>query len=331
MKRITAKIILSGMFVMFLSSFIPNALWRLSGGDRNPEGVPEIAFLIGGLITVSVTLMVFSFLINHLLIKRVKNLNEATKSVMQGDFETTITDNKFDEVSELTNNFNQMVQELKANEYVNKEFVRNFSHELKTPISAIKGYAELVQSETLSEEEKQQYTKIIIDESERLSNLSKNMLLISQIDNQVIVPKNDTFNMTELFRNVVQLQQLDWEEKNIEFEFDVEDITITSNKELMYQVFQNLLSNAIRFSDLNDTIKVTINQIEQPVFIIENKGELTEEEQSKIFDLFYIKDKSRSSKSNGIGLTLTKKIIDKLEGTISVESKEKSIAFEVKL
>ena len=328
---ITVKIIFISFLVMFLSSFIPNILWRIFGHNVRPDEVSPTFILIGGIITVSFTLLLYSFFIEQLLIKRVRKLNEATKNIMNGNFDTVIQDSRLDEVSELTNNFNKMVEELKGNEYLNKEFVRNFSHELKTPLSAIKGYAELIQSENLSENDKEEYSRIIISESSRLSNLSRNMLLISQIDHQVIIPKNDAFNLTELFRNVVQLQQIDWEKKNISFELDVEEVFLTSNKELLYQVFQNLLSNAVRFSDNQDTIFVSIKQKDKVELSIKNKGDLSQEELSRIFDLFYIKDKSRSSKSNGVGLTLTKKIVDKLEGSVIATCESGYITFTVKL
>jgi signal transduction histidine kinase len=330
-RSITVKIILSGVLVMFLSSFVPNVLWRLFGEGVRPDEVNPTVILFGGIITVSFTLLFYSFLLDRLLIKRVKSLNEATKSIIEGNFESVLEDHHHDEISELTNNFNLMVSDLQNNEYLNKDFVRNFSHELKTPLSAIKGYAELLHPNALTEEERIQYTNIIIEESARLSNLSKNMLLISQIDNQVIVPTSDTFNITELLRNVIQLQQLDWDQKELSFDLDFNEITITSNKELIYQVFQNLLSNAIKFSNRNDTIEMSMKQSNKTKFTIRNKGKLSEEELSKIFDLFYIKDKSRSTKSNGIGLTLTKKIVEKLNGTISATSDKETIIFTVEL
>lgn len=329
-KRLTPKIIATGMLVMFLTSLIPNIIWRLFGeGDR--VDLPEYVLLPLTALTLTFAFTLFSYLLERLVLRRVRRLNDATKEVMKGNFDTRVEDDKYDEVSQLTHNFNEMIEELQNTEYLNKDFVRNFSHELKTPLSAIKGYAELINSDMLAAEEIKQYSKIIVDESERLSHLSRNMLLISQIDNQVIVPKNDTFNVTELFRNIVQLQQLDWEAKEIEFNLDVDEVEISSNKELLYQVFQNLLSNAIKFSEQKNTIHISLKQKETVEFTISNSGSLTKEEQSKIFDLFYIKDKSRSSKSNGVGLTLTKKIIEKIDGEITVSSQDNLVTFNVKL
>lgn len=331
MKRMTPKIILTGIFVIFLTSAIPNILWTLFGEGERPDDVRPGVILLGGFITVTISLSLFSLLLNRLVIRRIKALDSATKQVAKGNYNINIKDRRLDEIGDLVNNFNKMAEALTQNEYINKEFARNFSHEMKTPLSAIKGYADLIRSSSITKEEKERYTNIIIEESTRLSTMSKYMLQISQLDNQVIIQKQDDFNVAELLRNVIQLQQLDWEEKQLEFDLDIEDFNVVSNKELMYQVLENLISNAIKYSDQGNTISVVLSNNDGIFLSISNKGNLTEEELNNIFQLFYIKDKSRTSKSSGVGLTLTKKIIEKLEGTVHVTSNNQTITFEVRL
>jgi signal transduction histidine kinase len=331
MKRMTPKIIITGIFVIFLTSAIPNVLWTIFGEGERPDDIKPGVLLLGGFITVSISLSLFSFILNRIVIRRVKELDTATKKVMEGNYCINIKDRHPDEIGNLINNFNKMTEALNQNEYINKEFARNFSHEMKTPLSAIKGYADLIRNNDITEEEKEKYINIIIEESTRLSTLSKNMLMISQIDNQVIIQKEDEFNVAELLRNVIQLQQIDWEEKQLELDLDIEDFNIISNKELMYQVIENLISNAIKYSNMSNTISVVLKNENGLFLSISNQGNLSEEEINNIFQLFYVTDKSRTSKSSGVGLTLTKKIIEKLEGTIDVTSRNQRITFEVRL
>ena len=169
------------MLVLFISSFIPNIFWFVFEDSFNRvEDIHEAPalMLVIAIPTVLFTLLLFSYFINKLLVKRVKNLNNATKSVIKGDYETTILDDKKDELGELATSFNEMTKALHTNEYVNKSFVRNFSHEFKTSLSTIKGYAELIEMDEHLDDETKSYLKIIINESNRLSNLSQNILLI---------------------------------------------------------------------------------------------------------------------------------------------------------
>jgi len=215
-----------------------------------------------------------------------------------------------------------MIQELKANEYLNKEFVRNFSHEFKTPISAIKGYAELIQSGNLTPEEIVEYSKIIATESSRLSNLSKNMLQLSILDSTSIVKTDQEFNVSEQIRSVIQMLQLSWEQKKLELNLELDEVHITSNKELTYQIWKNLIDNAINYSKINQNLDISIkSEKNEMIFSITNYGlGISLDEQTHIYDLFYVVEKSRNQTSSGIGLSITKRIVEKLNGSIEVKS-----------
>lgn len=329
MKKLRPKMIILGILVIILTSAIPNILWMIFGEGERPEDVRPIAILIGGTITISISIGLFSVLMNKLIVKRVKNLDSAIKKVIEGNYNITLNDQYKDEIGDLVNNVNLMAQSLNQNEYMNKSFARNFSHEMKTPLSVIQGYADLLSDQNLKEEERLEYSQIISKETKRLATLSKNMLLISQLDHQVVVPKQDTFNIAELLRNVIQTQQMMWEHKKITLNIEIEDVMITSNKELMYQIFENLINNAIKFTEPHHTITMTLKKEESIYFSISNPGHLTEAEQKNIFQLFYIKDDQRSSQSSGVGLTLTKKMVEKLEGKINVTSNTNHVTFDV--
>ena len=330
MKKLTIKLVLTGLFVMFIASFIPNIMWILFNDGTRPVDVRPGMVLIGGIVTVSFTILLYSTLINKLIISRVKKLNEATQDVIRGDFEAQLHDPLRDEVSELTNNFSKMLEELKNNEYLSKEFVRNFSHELKTPLAAIQGYAELLHTNNLSDQERDEYTSIIVEETKRLSSLSTNMLLISQIDSTKIVPKQDEYNIAEQIRNVLQLMQLDWERKRLEFDINMKDTTILSNKELTYQIFTNLINNAIKFTEEGKTISITMDKKDDLIHLsVSNPGYLGQKDLEQIFEPFYMKDKTRKGNSSGVGLALTKKILQKLGGSIDVYSQNNEIQFKI--
>jgi signal transduction histidine kinase len=312
--------------------FIPNIMWMFYGNYVDPADLSARVILFTGFVTVLFPILVLNLMIDRMVVNRVRALNRATRKVMAGDFDVSLYVDTDDEISDLMISFNKMAEELKSNEYLSKEFVRNFSHELKTPLSAIKGYSDLINEGKATKEDILEYTRIISSESERLSNLSRNMLQISLLDSQNIISKSDEYNVAEQIRNVIQLMQIDWESKNVLLDLNLKDVTIVSNKELTYQVWTNLISNAIKFSEENETIKMSLLDEEKNIkFMIANEGEIPKDDQERVFDLFFVSDKSRSVQSNGVGLTLTKKIILKLGGEINFESKNNQTIFYLTL
>ncbi len=334
MRKLTLKIMLSLFIVLMIGSFIPR-LWIqiLSRELPNKEVIGSNIFAYGMIFTAFITLMLFTTAINYLIVKRVHSLSVAAKKIAKGNYDIHLTVEGHDEISELTSSFNKMSEELKANEYLSKEFARNFSHELKTPLSIIKGYAELMDPSISDEQEIEEYRSIIIRETERLSTLSKTMLQMSILDSTTIVNKEDAYNVTEQLREVLQFMQLEYEEKQMQLNLDVEEIMLKNNQELTHQIWVNLLSNAVRFADPNTTISLSLKKINQElVFKLTNEGEtIPIDKQDKIFQLFYVVEESRTEHSSGVGLSLTKKIVEKLDGTITFESTNKETTFTVKL
>ncbi len=334
MKKLSVKILITIFVVLGLSTIFPRIILQTLVNFPQQEIFQSPFFLIGMLITAGISLSLFGLAIKYMIINRIRTLSVATKQVAHGNFDIHIASKGKDELSSLTNDFNQMVQELKANEYLNKEFVRNFSHEFKTPISAIKGYAELIESGNLTPEEIVEYSAIIAIESARLSNLSKNMLQLSILDSTSIVKTDQEFNVSEQIRSVIQMLQLSWEQKNLELNLDIEEVHLLSNKELTYQIWKNLIENAINYSENNQKLDIEVkSEGREVVFVITNYGiGISKEEQNHIFELFYVIEKSRHQTSSGIGLSITKRIIDKLKGNIEVSSKEDEFTtFKVKL
>ncbi len=332
MRKVTVKIIISGFIIMMISSLFPRILWGIYRNFGPSIEMDEGFMVIVGFISVFISILLFSFFMNKVILKRIKDLNNATRQVIDGNYDFTLEMNQKDEISELTNNFNRMVKELQSNEYLNKEFIRNVSHELKTPLSAINGYAELINSSELSVKEIKEYSAIIASESKRLSLLAKDILQISLIESQSILHHNEEFKISEQIRNVLQLMQLEWEKKDIVFDLALEKAFSTSNKELTYQIWTNLISNAIKFSKKGSHINIKLeNKNNKIVFTISNPGIISIQDQEKVFDLFYVTNKTQSRGSNGVGLALTSKIVDKLNGTISISCEDNNISFIVTL
>lgn len=256
-----------------------------------------------------------------MLVKPIKEISAASKQVAGGDFNVQVEVKGHDEIADLSRNFNLMVKELSAKEYLHKDFVSNVSHEFKTPITSLIGYARLLRDSDLNQEDKKEYTDIIISESERLSNLSSNLLKLSELGNEAIGLKKEKFELDEQIRDVILLLQNSWEEKNIELDLELDRVDFIGDEELLYQVWINLISNAIKYANADG--KLTINLKEEDavrVEIIDDGIGMTKQEQENIFLRFYKADKSRNTSGTGLGLTIVKEIVELHGGRIYVES-----------
>ena len=217
-----------------------------------------------------------------------------------------------------------MTQELAANEILKSEFVSNVSHEIKTPVTAIEGYAMLLQgSENLSAEESEYVDKIVANSS-RLSELVTNVLLLSKIDNQAIETKAEKFSLDEQIRQSILMLEQKWSEKNIELDVEMQSVQYEGNRGLMLHIWNNLIGNAIKFTPENSTVSIRLEQNEGSiVFTVDDEGMgIPEESIRHIFDKFYQADNSHKQEGNGLGLALVKRIVDMLGGSISAQNLE---------
>lgn len=267
------------------------------------------------------------------MLQPIRKITEATKKVSSGDFKVRLETKRSDEIGELTNNFNQMVKELGGIEVLQKEFIDNVSHEMKTPITSIQGFAKLLE-EDLPKEERKEYVKIITEESDRLLKLSTSMLKLSKLQNQDRITKNERINITEQIRKIISLLEPKWKEKEIIFNISAKEIYFYGDEELTYQIWINLIDNAIKFSKEKGKIDVIVKEENNSIVIkIKDYGiGMDEEEQKRIFTRFYQIDKSHSSEGSGLGLAIVKRIVELSKGTIEIESKKNlGTTFIVKL
>jgi signal transduction histidine kinase len=240
---------------------------------------------------------------------------------------------KHSAVKEVTDSFNRMAEELQSTEMLRSDFINNFSHEFKTPIVSIAGFAKLLRRGSLPAEKQEEYLAIIETESMRLSQMATNVLNLTKVENQTILTDVTEYNLSEQIRSCILLLSEKWEQKNIEYALDFNEYTIHANEELLKQVWINLLGNAVKFTPVGGLIEVRITEQENNITVsVRNTGsEIAPEHQERIFNKFYQADESHASEGNGIGLAIVKRVVELHEGEISVSSGSGSTTFTVTL
>ncbi len=263
----------------------------------------------------------------NIFIKKFKRLSQGMKEISKGNFkariEETDKNGAITEIGEIERTFNQMASDLDGIEMFRNDFINNFSHEFKTPIVSIRGFAKQLQNENLSEETRREYIDIIVSESTRLANMSSNILLLTKLENQTLVSEKTTFSLDEQIRASILLLEKEWSEKNIEFILDnLNDIQYNFNEEMLSHVWINLISNAIKFTDKDGLITISLYRDgENIIFKIRDCGiGMDKQVMSRIFEKFYQGDKSHNLSGNGIGLNIASRIITLAGGSIEVES-----------
>lgn len=256
-------------------------------------------------------------------IKPLDDLVGATKRIAEGDFSVRVSEKThLLEMKMLMENFNRMAHELQSIEMFRSDFINDFSHEFKTPIVSIRGFAKQLQSGDLTEEERLRYTKIIADESERLTKMSTNILLLSKLENQQLISEKKPYSLDEQIRSCLLLLAKEWEEKDIELDIDLDDITYVGNAELMSHIWINLIGNAVKYTPKRGRISLRAVKKEREVIVrIADSGiGMSYEVMERIFDKFYQGDGSHTGSGNGLGLPLVKRIVELCEGKIVVDS-----------
>lgn len=282
--------------------------------------------VVGGAVTNYIT---------HSFIDPITCLVKAMKEVAGGNFHVAMqSDSKLKEVRDIYESFNRMVKELGNTETLQTDFISSVSHEFKTPINAIEGYASLLQDHHQSPEEQETYIEKILFNTRRLSTLTGNILLLSKINNQSIRPQRTVFRLDEQIRQAIVALEQKWTEKNIDFDVELDKVTYSGYESLLLHVWSNLIDNAIKFDPPGGMICLRLRQADdEAVFTIDDNGPgIAPEEQERIFHKFYQSDSSREMSGNGLGLALVKQIVEFSGGTVSVENlPEAGCRFTVRL
>lgn len=264
-----------------------------------------------------------SFFVGKRILQPIGDLRQAMSKVSKGDFAIQLDEQQqMEDVKELYHDFNVMVKELSSIETLRNDFVSTVSHEFKTPIATIKGYVQLLQDDSISKEERQNYLERMLDGTQQLTHLTDNILKLSKLENQGLGLDFQPFRLDEQIREVILFLQPKWEQLNLTLDLDLPHTIYNGNEEFLYQVWLNLMDNAIKYSQRDSSIHVHLSDVEDgKVITLSDEGiGMTNEVSSRIFDKFYQSDTSRKTKGNGLGLALAKQIIELHQGTIKVNS-----------
>ena len=280
------------------------------------------------IIILSTICTVFDWVRRKIMVdKPTKKILQATEKIAQGDFNTklqiTHEYGKYNEYDLIMENLNKMATELQKNEVLKTDFISNVSHEIKTPLAVIQNYANLLQDDTLDSETRKSYAKTLISASKRITDLITNILKLNKLENQEIQEKAEVFSLTESLSECVLSFESIIDKKQIDFTCDFDEVTIFSSKSLLEIVWNNLISNALKFTNDGGRIGVFLKTKGKNVEVSfsDNGCGMSKEVGAKIFEKFYQGDTSHATQGNGLGLALVKKVIDILGGEISVQSR----------
>lgn len=284
---------------------------------RNP-----LYLLATSLVASSLLATIITFLSSKNQMKELNDFLNAINHVARGDFSIRLKKPSNHRMELIYQNFNDMAAELSSIETLRNDFVSNFSHEFKTPIASIKGFAKLLLEGNLTREEQMEYLDIIYQESNRLVKLSENTLNLTKLETQTVVFEKTNYQIAEQIRQCVLILQNEWEEKSLNITLELDEVTYLGNVELMQQLFINIINNAVKFSRQNGDIAITFKKAgDVHLFIITDNGIGMDESTVKhIFDKFYQGDLSHVTPGNGLGLSIVKHIVTLINGEITVNS-----------
>jgi signal transduction histidine kinase len=259
---------------------------------------------------------------SKMAVKPIRMLNEATKKVARGDFSIQVRTKGIHELEELYASFNQMTRELSSIQTLRRDFINNFSHEFKTPIVSIRGFAKLLKDGEPEEGERREYLEIIIAEAERLANLATHVLNLSKYEAMEIITEKETFRLDEQIRRAIAVVEPLWAAKGINVEAALDEIEFTGNPDLIRHIWLNLLDNAVKFTPPGGSLFADGVQAGGAVrFTLTDDGiGMDEATRLRVFDKFFQGDASHKQAGNGLGLPMVKRIAELHGGSVEVES-----------
>lgn len=309
-----ASILLGGLIMLLISSadFFENG------------NVPRLLAVYIFLICICFAGITTRIVSSKIFIPMAK-LNDSMKLVADGDFSVRMNETgMFREVREMIRSFNIMAKQLGSNKIIHTDFTRNVSHEMKTPLSTIEGYAALLQNPDISDDERTEYASKIIQNTKRLSELTGNILALSKLENSSVAISKKKFSLDEQLRQVILMYEEIWIEKDIEIDLDDggREVVFYGSEELLFQAWQNLIGNALKFTESGGKVSIKLRDNDDNVYVCisDNGVGISDEDKKRVFEKFYQADSSHASDGNGLGLAITRKIIELHSGTITVES-----------
>ena len=311
--------------LLLLTHFVSNSIFMLIHRNSLPPmrpGNPLYPMLFQNACFSIISGTLLTFLLSHFPLRPIHSIIQAIHDVAEGRFDTKLHIEHPREFRELSHSFNQMTAELGSTEMMRNDFINTFSHEFKTPIVSIRGFAKRLRNENLPLEKREKYLEYIAAESERLSDLASSVLLIARYENQKLVTEQSEYDLDEQIRGCVLRMETLWSAKELTFEMDLPKLPYVNNVEMMEHVWMNLISNAIKFSHDGGQIFISAVRAADSIAVtIRDEGiGISQADIGHIFDKFYQSDTAHSSVGNGLGLPLVHRIVQLSGGAIAVKS-----------
>ncbi len=321
----------------FVTGFFANELINTVGVPFTYENKPyalfirpdirllfsEVHTILAGLMLVMTVLSLLAMLLfAKALIRPITKLTAATQQLAHEKFDTVLDIDSADEIGQLAVSFNRMTEKLQENDRIRKEFISNVSHDFQSPLLNIQGYVDLLKNPLLTEQERQEYAAIIELETKRLSTLTKQLLLLTSLDQSTRIVKREPYRLDEQLRETVRKYRWQIEEAQLQIAYKLEPISYAGDAGLLQNVWDNLLTNAIKYNVEGGQIHLQLQKKSTSLeILVEDNGMgMTTDQLAKVYDRFYRADASRTKQGTGLGLAIVKQIVKLHGGTIQMES-----------
>ena len=319
--RKVAEYISIQIFISIIASFLSLLLimFVLNG---NVMSWNVIRTSLGIIIPMAVLLGIIGAILSKHLYNQTIDLANALERAVNGDFHAKLDNRHSGTMAKAYENFNKLEEQLKKTSKIQDDFVNTYSHEFKTPITSIKGFAEMLLEENLNEEEKKKYLQIILEESERLTHLANTSILYTKLNSKEIVEDKEEYYLDEQIRQCVIIMQPDLKNKNIDLECNLKKVQYYNNYNMMQEVWINLINNAIKYTNEGGKINISLDEINNNIIVtVQDNGiGMSKEQVEHIFEKYYQVDKSKHNLGLGIGLAIVCRVIELVDGKIEVES-----------
>lgn len=299
--------------------------------EGDVTGIVVIVLLISLVIGITLTVLTMKFPLRPLT-NVITQLNRLASGDYSAKLEFRAPLNVVPSLAEVEKSFNKLATELESTEMLRSDFINNFSHEFKTPIVSIAGFAKLLKRDSLTDDQIKEYVDVIEEESLRLANMATNVLNLTKVENQTILTDITRFNLSEQLRFAVLLLEGVWSKKNLELRLDFGEYEISACEELLKQVWINLIDNAVKYSPDGGYLEINVTESEKDFTVcVKNPGEISPEAKLRVWSKFYQADESHSSFGYGLGLSIVRRIVMLHSGEVNVDSSDGAVSFFVKL
>ena len=320
---LTVGFVVSCCMMLFL-----NVLSKEMGLTYTSDNIAEAAKItFFNVVIITVLFKTADFIRRRIMVdKPVKLITDAAERIMNGDFSARVKPmhgSGMEGFNQIGESINKMAEELSSVETLRTDFIANVSHEMKTPLAVMQNYGTLLQAPDLPEEKRIEYAKAITDASRRLADMMTNILKLNRLENQQIYSNPTTFDLGEQLCESLLQYESTWERKNIEIDTDLaENVLVSADSELLSLVWNNLFSNAFKFTEDGGkvTLTLTADETYATVKVSDTGCGMSAEVGAHIFEKFYQGDTSHATQGNGLGLPLVKRVVDIMQGEIGVES-----------